>query len=47
MHYPICPSKPSLFTNSLAGLLHHPSAAQIRFSAPFFVDPEMGTPTAF
>jgi len=41
------PSKPSLFTNSLAGLLHHPSAAQIRFSAPFFVDPEMGTPTAF
>jgi len=41
------PSKPSFATHSLAGLLHHPNAAQIQFAAPFFVDPELGTPTGF
>ena len=41
------PSKPSFASNSLGGLLHHPSAAQIRIAAPFFVDPELGTPTGF
>lgn len=41
------PSKPGAGSNTLANAIHHPSAAQIRLAAPFFVDPEMGTPSAF
>jgi hypothetical protein len=41
------PSRPSAVATDLAGFLHHPNAAQIRFAAPFFVDPEMGIPSSF